>query len=73
FFFFPLISVPYLFWVIHYEGIEKPDYLKETYSTPQLMWLVRIFMMVVISAMYSIVLIVLAGALALASKLIIGV
>jgi len=53
--FLPLTAAPWMMCVIHKEGQEPDGYLKETYGGHAgLMWLVRIFMMVVLSALSSV-------------------
>lgn len=62
----PLIATPYIMYVIHKEGQEPRRYLEEMYySRIGLMWFVRIFMMVVMSALSSIAAILVMGAIAL--------
>ena len=55
--FLPLTSTPYILWVVHKEGQEPERYFKETYADSALfMWVVRAFMLIVISALISLVL-----------------
>lgn len=56
FLFLPLATTPYLIWVIHNEGKDPEWYFKEMYDgSVGLMWLVRIFMMLLIATFSSIV------------------
>jgi hypothetical protein len=55
--FLPLTSTPYILWIVHKERQEPERYFKETYAdSALLMWLVRVFMMIVVSALSSFVL-----------------
>jgi hypothetical protein len=59
--FLPLTASPYILWVVHKEGQEPEGYLKETYGSDLMMWVARVFMMVVISALSSIIAITILG------------
>ena len=59
--FLPLTATPYILWVVHKEGQEPEGYLKETYGSDLMMWVARVFMMVVISALSSIIAITILG------------
>src|SRR5262249_10707372 len=59
--FLPLTPTPYILWVVHKEGQEPEGYLKETYGSDLMMWVARVFMMVVISALSSIIAITILG------------
>jgi len=62
-FFLPLTATPYIMWVIHKEGQEPEEYLKEQYGGHiGLMWFVRIFMMLVISTLGSFAVLLIFGA-----------
>jgi hypothetical protein len=64
-FFLPLTATPYIMWVIHKEGQEPEEYLKEMYAgSVGLMWFVRVFMMVVVSLLGSILAVLVLGAAA---------
>src|SRR5438045_2446451 len=48
----PLVGTPYILWVVHKEGQEPDSYLKHAYSdSVGLMWLVRLFMMLIVSVL----------------------
>ena len=61
--FLPLTGTPYVVWVVHREGKEPQKYFDDAYAGHSgLMWVVRIFMMLVVSLLSSVVAIaVLAG------------
>jgi len=66
----PLTSAPYIMCVIHKEGKEPDSYLKDTYGGhPGLMWLVRIFMMVVLSVLNSAAALLVFGAVGFVASL----
>ena len=70
FLFLPLTSCPFMMWVIHKEGNEPPEYFKDAYGgNLGLMWFVRMFMMVVISALGSVAAILIFGVIALIARL----
>jgi hypothetical protein len=70
FLFMPLIGTPYVLWVVHKEGQEPEGYYKDTYAGHAgLMWCIRIFMMVVVSALSSVAAIIILCALSLISTL----
>ena len=63
FIFLPLTGIPYILWVVHKEGQEPAEYLKDTYgSHPGSIWVVRFFLMFVVSSMSSVAAIVILGA-----------
>ena len=63
FLFLPLTAAPWMMCVIHKEGQEPDGYLKETYGGHVgLMCFVRIFMMVVLSILSSVVGLLVFGA-----------
>jgi hypothetical protein len=65
--FLPLTSTPYIIWVIHKESHEGEEYLNKMYDSrfPWLRWFVYAFMMVVISALGTIILLLIAGVIGL--------
>jgi hypothetical protein len=69
-FFLPLTATPYIMYVIYKEGQEPDGYLKETYGgSAGSIWLVRVFMMVVVSALSSIAALLVFGAIGLVASL----
>jgi hypothetical protein len=55
--FLPLTSTPFILWVVHKEGQEPERYFQQTYAdSALLMWVVLVFMMIVVSALISLVL-----------------
>ncbi|MGA2446747.1 MAG: hypothetical protein ABSG50_15125 [Opitutaceae bacterium] len=68
--FLPLTGTPYILWVVHKEGQEPEGYFKDTYAGHAgLMWVVRVFMMVVVSVLSSIAAIMILGAFRLVFRL----
>src|SRR5882724_10136033 len=62
----PLIGSPYILWVVHKEGQEPEGYFKDTYAGHAgLMWVVRGFMMVVVSVLSLFAAIMIFGAFGL--------
>jgi len=71
--FLPLTATPYILWVVHKEGQEPETYFKDTYGGQTgLMWVVRVFMMVVVSTMSSVAAIMILGAFGLIFRLLGG-
>jgi hypothetical protein len=69
-FFLPLTSPPCIMWVIHKEGQEPENYLKEMYANNVgLICFVRIFMMVVVSMLSSVAALLVLGAIGLIKSL----
>jgi hypothetical protein len=63
FFLLPLIGIPYILWIVHHEGREPEEYFQDTYAGHTgLMWVVRIFMMGVVSTLSSVAAILILGA-----------
>ena len=61
--FLPLVGTPYILWVVHKEGQEPDDYFKTAYSgSVGLMWVVRLFMMLIVSVLSLVAAILILGA-----------
>lgn len=59
----PLAGTPYILWVMHHEGQEPEGYFQDTYAGHAgLVWVVRVFMMVVVSTLSLVVAILMLGA-----------
>src|SRR5437870_7009745 len=68
--FLPLTGTPYILWAVHKEGQEPEGYFKDAYAGHAgLMWVVRVFMMVVVSVLSSVVAIMILGAFGLVFRL----
>jgi|GEM_PF-2669692 len=59
----PLVGTPYILWVVHKEGQESDGYFKDAYSgSVGLMWVVRLFMMLIVSVFSLVAAILIFGA-----------
>jgi hypothetical protein len=63
--FLPLTGTPYVLWFVDKEGQEPEEYFKDQYSgSAELMWFVRVVMMVAVSSLSSFAAILILGAFA---------
>jgi len=70
FLFLPVSGTPYILWIVHKEGQEPEGYFKDTYAGHAgLMWVDRVFMMVVVSVFSSVAAIMILGAFGLVFRL----
>ncbi len=67
--FLPLVSTPYILWIVHSDRREPEERLKERYGGTYGMWFIRIFMIVVISVLSLVAAIMVLGVPALIIRL----